>query len=511
MPASVGYYSKRRLRKSLKKGGDLSDDEIKFKKGTNTTFDFIDDRTLGPEEKQFIFNNVLKTTNPITGDTQQFGELKEFFRNPSNKEQVTKFFKKTNPRVRSLKQNTDTLLNDVFKTSKEEFKRAARSEPTRNLVPTSVVGEIVRNRPGLDVAIESANDEFIQEKLGFFPNVGTFTPRSFKKGGIMIKPENRGKFTAQAKSAGMGVQAFASKVLEAPEGRFSPTTRKRANFARNFGGRKRKGQDGMDLAEFNPALRQDPLSPITPFESVGFSVGDPNLAGSLPELGQFDVSSGGGSKGFGFSKALSGIGSFATKNADLLTSVGSTISNISAAGQLETEQTPVLARSRRTPFKSALNETIRSNQASYQAYLDSLNVSGGNNLGRSIGIAGVTRANTAASIADVQARSQFNLAGDRLQAGVDLANVGTQNQINAANLGRRNRRLIEQTSARTAGTQDLLNVFAGRQEQNQQSKALTLAALQSGDTGVMERLAESMGMSVEELLRTIGDPSATLN
>jgi hypothetical protein len=52
-------------------------------------------------------------------------------------------------------------------------------------------------------------------------------------GKIRIKPENRGKFTAKANAAGMGVQEFASKVLSAKEGTYSPATRKQANFARN--------------------------------------------------------------------------------------------------------------------------------------------------------------------------------------------------------------------------------------------------------------------------------------
>lgn len=52
-------------------------------------------------------------------------------------------------------------------------------------------------------------------------------------GSIHIKPENRGKFTAAAKSRGMGVQEFASKVLSNKEN-YSPILVKRANFAHNF-------------------------------------------------------------------------------------------------------------------------------------------------------------------------------------------------------------------------------------------------------------------------------------
>ena len=52
-----------------------------------------------------------------------------------------------------------------------------------------------------------------------------------KGGGIHIKPENKGKFTAKAKGAGMGVQAYARKVLADPNA--DPATKKQANFARN--------------------------------------------------------------------------------------------------------------------------------------------------------------------------------------------------------------------------------------------------------------------------------------
>ena len=56
-------------------------------------------------------------------------------------------------------------------------------------------------------------------------------------GSIHIKPENRGKFTASANRAGMGVQEFAGHVLANKED-YSSTQVKRANFARNFGGKK---------------------------------------------------------------------------------------------------------------------------------------------------------------------------------------------------------------------------------------------------------------------------------
>lgn len=58
------------------------------------------------------------------------------------------------------------------------------------------------------------------------------TPVEYEYGGIHIKPSKRGTFTAAAKEHGMGVQAFASKVL-ANKDDYSPAMVKKANFARN--------------------------------------------------------------------------------------------------------------------------------------------------------------------------------------------------------------------------------------------------------------------------------------
>lgn len=63
-------------------------------------------------------------------------------------------------------------------------------------------------------------------------NVGAFGGSLFKEGGIMIKKENRGKFTESANRANMGVQEYARHILANKED-YSPTLIKRANFARN--------------------------------------------------------------------------------------------------------------------------------------------------------------------------------------------------------------------------------------------------------------------------------------
>lgn len=63
-------------------------------------------------------------------------------------------------------------------------------------------------------------------------NIGAFGGPLFKDGGIMIKKENRGKFTESANRANMGVQEYARHILANKED-YSPTLIKRANFARN--------------------------------------------------------------------------------------------------------------------------------------------------------------------------------------------------------------------------------------------------------------------------------------
>ncbi|MHB1956709.1 MAG: plasmid mobilization protein [Sulfobacillus sp.] len=57
---------------------------------------------------------------------------------------------------------------------------------------------------------------------------------------IRLSPSKKGAFTKKAKAAGMGVQAYARKVLAAPKGRYPASTRRQANFAKNFGGASRK-------------------------------------------------------------------------------------------------------------------------------------------------------------------------------------------------------------------------------------------------------------------------------
>jgi hypothetical protein len=62
----------------------------------------------------------------------------------------------------------------------------------------------------------------------------------YEKGGIYIDPSKKGTFTAAATKNNMSVQEFANKVLSAPEGKYSPIMRKKANFAKNAAGWKKQ-------------------------------------------------------------------------------------------------------------------------------------------------------------------------------------------------------------------------------------------------------------------------------
>ena len=90
-------------------------------------------------------------------------------------------------------------------------------------------------------------------------------------GSIHIKPENKGKFTAWAKSHGMGVQEAASHVM-ANKDKYSSTIVKRANFAKNAS--KWKHGDG-GLVEYGPGGKTNSTNNRTPIKVT--DPNDPNL------------------------------------------------------------------------------------------------------------------------------------------------------------------------------------------------------------------------------------------
>lgn len=90
-------------------------------------------------------------------------------------------------------------------------------------------------------------------------------------GGIHIKKENRGKFTAAAERAGKSVQAYASQIL-ADKGNYSPTLVKRANFARNAA--KWHGYGGVLYGPGGPIKRQNLLAGMKSPEEVAAGESD---------------------------------------------------------------------------------------------------------------------------------------------------------------------------------------------------------------------------------------------
>lgn len=81
-------------------------------------------------------------------------------------------------------------------------------------------------------------DALSKNKITSLPNSFTELNTFADGGSIHIKPSKRGTFTAAAKKHGKGVQEFARQVLANKEN-YSPAMVKKANFARNFGGRKK--------------------------------------------------------------------------------------------------------------------------------------------------------------------------------------------------------------------------------------------------------------------------------
>lgn len=123
--------------------------------------------------------------------------------------------------------------------------------------------------PGYYSAMKQAG---ISDELNKMEKGGYF---EYKNGGIYIKPEKRGSFTAWAKKHGMSVQQAASKVMANKEN-YSSSVVKKANFAKNaskwhnLGG---KLENIPDLSFFpeGGSISPTPIHPITYGKSRSFS------------------------------------------------------------------------------------------------------------------------------------------------------------------------------------------------------------------------------------------------
>jgi hypothetical protein len=102
--------------------------------------------------------------------------------------------------------------------------------PASRFVGT-VTGKALENAPkGVKIAADIGSKS--NQARRFF--TGTDMLMGYAQGGIYIDPKKKGTFKAQATRMGMGVQEAASAILNAPEGKYSPEMRRKANFARNF-------------------------------------------------------------------------------------------------------------------------------------------------------------------------------------------------------------------------------------------------------------------------------------
>jgi len=143
----------------------------------------------------------------------------------------------------------NSSLEDFKKRTPQEQEFINRRRVEKGLTPYGYGGIMKRsfrnggtNNPGFK-ALPEAVQENILDNMGMGGYMYSLGGRlmnepMYGEGGIHIKPENKGKFTAYAKSHGKGVQEMASTILANKEN-YSPTIVKRANFARNFGGKKK--------------------------------------------------------------------------------------------------------------------------------------------------------------------------------------------------------------------------------------------------------------------------------
>jgi hypothetical protein len=108
------------------------------------------------------------------------------------------------------------------------------------------------NNPGFN-----ALPEEVQENILAHMSMGgrLMNDPMFAEGGIHIKPENRGKFTAYAESHGKGVQEMAAHIMANKED-YSPAVVKRANFAKNAAGWKHE-MGGLVKYEVGGPFEQD--------------------------------------------------------------------------------------------------------------------------------------------------------------------------------------------------------------------------------------------------------------
>lgn len=134
--------------------------------------------------------------------------------------------------------------NALLKYIKEQGQRTAMYDQKRldleksyadQIIESGLLGEmeIPLNTPNMPRSTTAVDQPLLLEKMK-------------DGGGIHIKKSRKGTFTAAATKHGKGVQEFARQVL-ANKDNYSSAMVKKANFARNFGGKKKNGGPLPDI------------------------------------------------------------------------------------------------------------------------------------------------------------------------------------------------------------------------------------------------------------------------
>ena len=164
-------------------------------------------------------------------------KVRKMFPNGMTREQADKYLtdslnvrkqilQKDTPNWDSLNQNQrDALLSYHYNIGEGKYRNSPNMQKGLKEKDWDTVSK------NIDAGYNDKKNPGLRKRRDYERNLFN-TPVEYKYGGIHIKASKRGTFTAAAKKHGMGVQAFARKVL-ANKSNYSPAMVKKANFARN--------------------------------------------------------------------------------------------------------------------------------------------------------------------------------------------------------------------------------------------------------------------------------------
>lgn len=164
-------------------------------------------------------------------------KVKKLFPNGMTREQADKYLtdslnvrkqilQRDTPNWDSLNQNQrDALLSYHYNIGEGKYRNSPNMQKGLQEKDWDTVSK------NIDAGYNDKKNPGLRKRRDYERNLFN-TPVEYKYGGIHIKASKRGTFTAAANKHGMGVQAFARKVL-ANKSNYSPAMVKKANFARN--------------------------------------------------------------------------------------------------------------------------------------------------------------------------------------------------------------------------------------------------------------------------------------